>query len=360
MGSQDGTVYAFDRSSGRQIWTFKKARDARNRPLAVGGLVLIGGFDGVLDALDAETGKAKWSFRAGKVDWEYRDKFINGRPVVVNGLAVLSSEDHNVYAVDLATGKEAWRRRLGEEPQALELPVVDGCALVGAWDGRLYSIDVKNGSVKWVSKTEFTPTGHAVWNGSMNVYKRATGEEKWLKVSQRPFLTCVPAFDDQNIYVSRWSGELLALSRKTGRQVWRFAPDTENLPEAGSRFYVALHNGIVVYGTSADAHIYGVEAKSGRKLWSVKRGAPLDGPFPVPGTGVALFAEEREQGLHGLAIDMKTGRELYSADGLVYLPSVIGKVAYAPVVNPDGDGFLLIGMDAITGHTVWTLSRRSN
>jgi len=58
-----------------------------------------------LYAVDAKTGIAAWTFKAG-------EKLYHG-PTIGTGAAYLGSPDGHVYAVDLKTGKEIWRFKTG-------------------------------------------------------------------------------------------------------------------------------------------------------------------------------------------------------------------------------------------------------
>lgn len=358
FGSESGLVSAYDKQSGEQLWTFQKEGRASNKPLYHEGLVLTGGFDGILHALDAETGEVKWAFEAGKVSWKFRDKFINGYPTVEGDRVVFSSEDYNVYCLNVKTGIEIWRRKLGEEPQAFEHPIVDGAVLVGAWDGHLYSLDMKDGSVRWKSETEFMPRGKTVWRDGRNLYDRAHGEEKWLKSEQAPHLTCVPAVDASHIYVSRWSGELIALDRKTGKQVWRFAPDTKDTFDAGGRFYVIEHDGVVTYGTSDDGHIFGLDAKTGKVKWNKDTGSPIFGPMPGIG-GIAIYAKRAISGLGVTTFDIATGETITTFQRVTSLPTHYNGLTYFSQLTKNVKGFVITAVDLKSGESVWTLSKKA-
>jgi quinohemoprotein ethanol dehydrogenase len=114
---------AFDAKTGRELWRFdpKVAKDLAgkgccgpvSRGLAyAGGEIFLATFDGRLVALDAQTGKARWS--VDTVD-QSKDYTITGAPRVVDGNVVIGNAGAEygvrgfVSAYDMRTGKLAWR-----------------------------------------------------------------------------------------------------------------------------------------------------------------------------------------------------------------------------------------------------------
>jgi len=116
-------VYALDAQTGQELWVYnpevsgedaaKGCCDVVNRGVAVHeGKVIVGVFDGRLEALDANTGKVVWSTLTVDKSMPYT---ITGAPRVVkdkvligNGGAELGVRGY-VSAYDVNTGKLAWR-----------------------------------------------------------------------------------------------------------------------------------------------------------------------------------------------------------------------------------------------------------
>ena len=64
------------------------------------GLVVIGGRDKMVHALDAETGKERWTYAAGSR--------IDSSPVIAGDRVFLATTGGEVLALDLATGERVW------------------------------------------------------------------------------------------------------------------------------------------------------------------------------------------------------------------------------------------------------------
>src|SRR6185295_13226913 len=105
-------------------------RQVTSSPAVVNGVVYVGGFDGVLYALDAETGTTQWTFLS-EFERRFEGKRLHGyppgyqtipdswdlytsSPAVFNGRVYFGSGDGNVYAVDAKTGLLQWKFATGD------------------------------------------------------------------------------------------------------------------------------------------------------------------------------------------------------------------------------------------------------
>ncbi|HEV8291624.1 MAG TPA: PQQ-binding-like beta-propeller repeat protein, partial [Tepidisphaeraceae bacterium] len=115
------------------------------QPVIADGKVFIGTMRGTLRAIDAETGKDLWTFRAGGA--------ILHACAVADGKVFFGAADGGIYAINAANGAREWK-----VPTPLAIwnsPVVHhGSVIIGGRDGFLWAIDVKTGDVKWKGKTD--------------------------------------------------------------------------------------------------------------------------------------------------------------------------------------------------------------
>ena len=120
-------VLAFSPTTAEVAWThFERSFPYLSSPAVKGELVVLGGRDRVLHALDAKTGEPLWWFPArGKVD---------SSPVIVGGFVVVGSHDGRVYVVDVETGEEVAAFDLGAAVSASPA-VASGWVYVGSEDG---------------------------------------------------------------------------------------------------------------------------------------------------------------------------------------------------------------------------------
>lgn len=91
VGGRDKLVHAIDRATGHKVWTFPTRAKNDSSPVVVGDRVFIGSGDGNLYGLALADGKELWKFNAGKA--------ISAGPAVGENVLVVGSEsrDGKVY-----------------------------------------------------------------------------------------------------------------------------------------------------------------------------------------------------------------------------------------------------------------------
>lgn len=95
-------------------------------------LVILGGRDKALHALDQETGKLRWRFATrGRVD---------SSPLVAGGIAFVGSQDGRLYALDAASGDKRWEFEAGGAVSASPA-IADGVLVIGTEDGVIYCLE---------------------------------------------------------------------------------------------------------------------------------------------------------------------------------------------------------------------------
>jgi outer membrane protein assembly factor BamB len=155
--------------AGQQVWLTKPSslKSARlTAPVTAGGLVFLADSDGVVRALDSDTGHEQWkAFTGGE---------IRISPTIWKGRVLVGSGDGDgwVYSFEAATGRLLWRFRaapaernipvygkiLSTWPAASGVLVEDGTAYVAAgmvnYDGTyVYALDPATGNVRWCNDT---------------------------------------------------------------------------------------------------------------------------------------------------------------------------------------------------------------
>ena len=67
VGGDDFKLYAIDAISGKKKWSFATRNRVSSSPIATNGIVYVGSDDKKLYAIDAITGEKKWEFLTGNV-----------------------------------------------------------------------------------------------------------------------------------------------------------------------------------------------------------------------------------------------------------------------------------------------------
>lgn len=143
------------------LWHRKSASQAEpTAPIAVGGLVVWSGTDGVVTAARAESGETAWTaYTGGAV--RFSPEFEDGRLFVGSG-------DGHVYSFEAATGRALWRFRAAAANRTILVhgkllsnwPVGSGVLVNGgtvyaaagitSYDGtRIYALDAATGEIEW-------------------------------------------------------------------------------------------------------------------------------------------------------------------------------------------------------------------
>ncbi len=197
----DGILYALDGETGDTIWSLATAGESfydrwdyhTNTPIEQDGVVYIASRSGVFSALNLENGDEKWSYDL--------KSNLRGTPVVIGDTAYLSSET-SVMSINLLDGSQNWFRTasLPTSPQ-----VANGVVVVGSRDGNVFGFNALNGETLWaVSHSTSWVTGNALiqddvaYIGSSDNYQfqainPTSGEVLWainsgMNVFSKPFI----------------------------------------------------------------------------------------------------------------------------------------------------------------------------
>ncbi len=112
------------------VWSYRdRSFPYFSSPAVTEGLVIFGGRDRRLHAVDKATGQRRWVFPA-------RNK-IDSSPVVVGDKVVVGSDDGRLYVVNLTDGTLAWSYTIGAAIVGSPA-VADGWVYIGADDGKVY------------------------------------------------------------------------------------------------------------------------------------------------------------------------------------------------------------------------------
>lgn len=157
------TYYAFDKSNGELLWTAPVGgppldTNYSNPVIAVvdGQRLLIGGgADGGVHAVNARTGEPVWSFNMSK-------RGLNATPVVDGNMVYIAHGEDNIDTIDfgriqcidargkgdITTTNSVWRKD-GIKAGYTGLVIQDGVLYVVADTGKLHAFDSKSGEELW-------------------------------------------------------------------------------------------------------------------------------------------------------------------------------------------------------------------
>lgn len=116
----ESVVYRLDGATGKSLWNTTIGGKALGTPSVGGGRVFVAGDGGGLVSIDLESGNRRWRFRVEN-DKTGPDWF--GSPLLVGKTLYVTTYRRNVYALDATTGRVKWSTKvLGP---ALARPALD-------------------------------------------------------------------------------------------------------------------------------------------------------------------------------------------------------------------------------------------
>jgi outer membrane protein assembly factor BamB len=149
-----------------QKWEYKPPHQITpTAPIAAGGLVLVSSADGVVRALDSQSGQPRWSAYTGAGSIKYP-------PAISEGRAFVGGGDGWIYALEAATGRQLWRFRAAPVERMMPLfgslastwPVGSGVLAdqgvvyaasgISNFDGtHVFALDAASGQIRWQNHT---------------------------------------------------------------------------------------------------------------------------------------------------------------------------------------------------------------
>lgn len=272
---------------------------------------------GVLQAMDAHTGRTLWVTAIGDPDFPSLGPAANQDYVaLVNG--------STLYVLDRESGRPLMERRLGGAPGAGPA-LTSQYAFVPLVTGRVeaYPIgDEKNAPWFYQSfgRTLVAPMAtprSVVWTSDAgNFYlARSNPPAVRYRLETASEFLAPPAYRDQMVYAISMLGELYAVDERTGSRRWKYATGytTDRAPAVvGDRVYVtseqpALHcvdavkgyglwetEGVAQFAAASDKYVYGIGPFGTIYVLDLATGVPV-GRIDTGGTCRALVNQETDR-----------------------------------------------------------------
>jgi outer membrane protein assembly factor BamB len=135
FGTHDNVVVAVDLAKSELIWSYQ--HPTRQFPFyssaaVIDNRVILGGQDKFVHCIDADSGEAKWTFRAGAR--------VDSSPAVVKNQVFIGSNDGRLYVLDLETGERIWQFEAGG-PIYASPAIAANRLVIGSLDGQLFCLE---------------------------------------------------------------------------------------------------------------------------------------------------------------------------------------------------------------------------
>ena len=182
-------------ADGKELWRAQVGGEMRSPPLVGRGLVVVRSTDYRITALDAASGKRRWTYQRASIPLTLRglnelvyagDLVIAGFP---GGRLVALSSTNGVVRWDVAVSEPRGATEVERLADVVGAPLVVGNEVCAAsYQGRVACFDANNGNVRWASEIS-----------------AGAG----------------PAADDRRVYVVDAKSNVVAFNRAAGSTAWR-------------------------------------------------------------------------------------------------------------------------------------------
>ena len=304
----------------RWAFAFPNAIQARSQPAVAGDTVFVGSQSGRVYALDAETGCARWIFRASAEvrtaivvsPWDAGDP--DARPTLYFGDILARA-----YSVDAISGELNWSTRVDDHPNAtvtgtptlvgeqLFVPVSSLEVVAAAspdyecctFRGSMVALNAATGDMQWktytvekepteagktsAGTTILAPSGAPIWNSPTVDLKRG----QIYAGSGENYSSPADGGSDAVFAFDMATGEKKWVTQTTGGDAWNagcliyFTGDDSNCPEengpdfdySASPILISLdgEKDILVAGQKSGS-VYGLDPDSGEVIWRTRVG----------------------------------------------------------------------------------------
>lgn len=222
VGSMDGNLYALQLDSGKTKWTYK-AGPIKGGPSVNGNKVFVGDVDGIFHCIDAASGKKRWTFDAGGE--------VTSGGNFLGDTVIFGAYDEHLRCLSL-DGKELWKFNVPGGPVLASPVVADGRTYVSGCDSTLHVIDTKTGK----------ELGSVQLEGQTGASAAVVGSD---------------------LYVGTMSNQMLAIDLKKESVKWQYEADDNPQPFFASP---AVAGDLVIIG-GRDKRVHAFNRHKGKPAW---------------------------------------------------------------------------------------------
>jgi len=242
IGSTDSIFYAVEANSGKVKWSYHSGNTIQSSAAVHKNLIFFESGNRLL-ALNLR-GKLKWE--RNLYEGETRNQldpwdFHHSSPYIHDGKVYIGTEQGILLGFDAKSGEQVLRCQTINEQCIRTTPVVSGkLVLYGDWDGVLYANDISTGALAW--KYDTKQEGTYPWPNSILSKLVVHGE---------------------SVYFAGKSNRLYSLDIRTGRKNWHYSSPTNQWLIGGP----VVKNGVVYLGSSDQKLFHAIDATSGSLIW---------------------------------------------------------------------------------------------
>ncbi len=234
IGSENGEVLAINQETGELLWRTPVQGEVLSTPATDENLVMVHTTEGVLVALEQQTGIQKWA-----ISTEVPTLTLRGTsaPITVSGGVFWGTANGRLAAAIVQRGQLIWQQPIGTPKGATEIdrivdvdasPMLMGSTLyVVGYNGQLTAIDLRSGQPAWKrtysSATDIANDGSRVFlvtdKDHLVAVDARSGTELWTNKQLEHRLVTAPKVIGDYLVVGDSEGYLYWVDRSSGEFV---------------------------------------------------------------------------------------------------------------------------------------------
>ncbi len=289
VGSREDELLALDRANGALLWSFPEEGQEDSlegiyaSPAVTDDLVLVGGYNGILYALDPSTRQKVWEFQTD-------DSIVGSPALVYEEIREITPTPTASFGSTLAGGTPTPTPSGSSPPEQDAVNSRLELIIVGSSDGNLYAMDT-NGVEQWRFET-----GNKIWSmpvvyedvvyfGSLdhNVYAVSlkdtgslrAGDEMW-RFETDGAVAATPLVMNGRVYIGSFDRKFYSLDAFSGQEAWAEPFEAENW-----FWSKAVSDGATIYVASLDGNLYSLDSTSGAERWRFETATTAEGASPI-------------------------------------------------------------------------------
>lgn len=310
VGDDSGALSCYSLANGEKLWSFQSKMRIIGTPAVDENAVVFGSADMNIYGIDPSNGQLRWKIKT--------EAPVLGAVAILHGIAYIGGSDHCFRAIDTQSGKVIWCYDQVDGYIETKPLIYDNLVIFGAWDKNLYALDKDSGAEKWIwhdGKPGKFYSAAAVWpvaaNGKvfiadpermLTAIDSQSGKTIWRTGESMVRETVGLSEDQQRIYSKTMNDSVVCYSAtsETPQKIWasNVGFGYEHAPS------MPVEKEGVVFGSTKNGLMFGLDALTGKVLWKHKVGNSLISTLVPLSKNKCLFtATGGEIGL--LTIDYK-------------------------------------------------------
>lgn len=269
IGGDDNKLHAVDAATGKFRWMHAAGETFHSSPIVDGRVVYVINNDNYLYAIDGTTGILRWKYMAG---WAEGVSIISS-PVVGADTIYVSSlrlwfpyADSKLDAVDAATGRRKWTYATSGFIESSPAIGDNGRTVYVVIGEELHAVDAVMGTFKWryMAGNRWPPAvsgdGQTIYVGSnamLHAVDASTGRVRWTLTGGATIRSSPTVGDDGTTVYINIDSSIYAADAQTGATRWVYKMGREDY----SSLTVSA-DGRTVYINSGDGKLYVIEAEA--------------------------------------------------------------------------------------------------